>query len=181
MDDPTDSTTPSGSRSNPQSKEPLVNRAAPALRGFHNASQPSTILAKPPTSSFTFRVPTIPTSSSSDENDQIAALQQPLSNLTLGVTGNPGSSSTVEASINGAYNIDDEPAPSEPFYSQTFQLALKSGIRIASDASDGLTTLRGSMTNQGLRSLQENADTLKNYQCSGTRTIAVLGDSGQGE
>jgi hypothetical protein len=122
-----------------------------------------------------------PITSNSVERDQTAGLQQTFGNLTLTELGDPASTFTAEAPIGGQYNIRDEPAPNEPFYTQAFQSTLKAGIKIADDAADGLTTLRGRMNNQGLRILQETAETLKAYQSSGKRTIAVLGDSGQGD
>jgi hypothetical protein len=176
MVDRTDSTTPSPSHDNPQRREGLVDRTPP-----DNGSQPSMVSANPPVSSFTFRPSMTPRTSNSVERGQTAGLQQTLRNLTLTELGNPASTFTAEAPLGGQYNIRDEPAPNELFYSQPFQSTLKAGMKIANDAVDGLTTLRHRMNNQGLRIFQETAETLKAYQSSGKRTIAVLGDSGQGE
>jgi hypothetical protein len=140
------------------------------------------IFAKPPASTFTFQAS--PTSNASDaaKRDQTTGLQQTLSTLTLEEAGEPGSASQSEATTSSPYNIHDEPAPDEPFYGQAFQSTLKSGMKIATDTADGVATLLASMNNnQQLRSLHENAETLRAFQGSGTRTIAVLGDSGQGE
>ena len=176
MIDRTDSTTPSLPTDNPQRSGMSVDRTPP-----DNGSQPSMVFANPPESSFTFRPSMTPITSNSVERDQTAGLQQTLRNLTLTELGDPASTFTAEAPIGGQYNIRDEPAPNELFYSQAFQSTLKAGIKIADDAFDGLTTLRGCMNNQGLQIIQETTETLKAYQSSGKRTIAVLGDSGQGD
>jgi hypothetical protein len=166
----------------PQNNNLQVEETPLTPRSLHNASpQPPMMFAKPLASSLTSQPSLTPNTSNSATGDQTAGLQQTLRNLSLEEMGNPASSFMAEATISEPYNINKEPAPNEPFYSPLFQSTLKTGIKIASDAADGTTKLQGVVSNQRLRNLQEDAELLKNYQSSGTRTIAVLGDSGQGE
>jgi len=79
------------------------------------------------------------------------------------------------------YDTKDEPAPTAPFYTTAFQSALKDGVGIAKEAAEALVaicTLEDSPTLQRLKSMAED---LSKYRSSETKTIAVLGDSGEGE
>jgi hypothetical protein len=180
--DQNDITTPSPSGNGLQSSKLRTDPSPLTLGGLHNSSpQPPKVFAKTPTSSSIIHRSPTPNFSSSAGREQTGELEQNMSNLTFEEVGSPASIVTSEDNASRPYNINDEPAPNEPFYSPQFQSMLQEGIKIAGDVTDGLIELRSFASNQGLSNLQENAETLKNYQNSGTRTIAVLGDSGQGE
>jgi hypothetical protein len=79
------------------------------------------------------------------------------------------------------YDIRDEPVPNEPFYSPAFQSSLKTGEEIAREATDLLTEICSSNNNQALEHLEKLAKDLSTNRGSETRTIAILGDSGEGK
>lgn len=81
-----------------------------------------------------------------------------------------------------AYDVESEPPPPEPFYSPTFQNALKKGLNIAMQTADALENAQLSLVDgDNLTDLIHDAKALCKFEASDTRTIAILGDSGEGE
>ncbi|EON64079.1 hypothetical protein W97_03309 [Coniosporium apollinis CBS 100218] len=80
------------------------------------------------------------------------------------------------------YDIKDETAPVEPFYTPAFQSALQRGIRIAKEVAD-VTASPDQFTRVGpdLHRLWTDAVELSKFRTSETRTVAVLGNSGAGK
>lgn len=91
--------------------------------------------------------------------------------------------SAVSANATAApYDVNGEQAPDEPFFDPRFQATLVKGIDLAQRvanaiAGDQLAPERDSDLNR----LWNDANKLRNFQTSDTRTVAVLGDSGQGD
>lgn len=80
------------------------------------------------------------------------------------------------------YDVRNEEAPEEPFFNPTFQAALGKGIELAKDVADGLEECELTGDSQSdLNRLWNDAKALSHFQSSDTRTIAVLGDSGEGQ
>lgn len=79
------------------------------------------------------------------------------------------------------YDVRDEQAPLEPFFTPGFQAALKNGLGIANKVVSAIEKLIGSSEpSRDLQRLLQDARKLETYESSDTRTIAVLGDSGEG-
>jgi len=77
--------------------------------------------------------------------------------------------------------VRDEEAPLEPFFTPVFQTALKTGLNIANKVVSAIEKLVGSSEpSSDLERLFKDATRLGTFQSSDTRTIAVLGDSGEG-
>jgi hypothetical protein len=76
--------------------------------------------------------------------------------------------------------VRDEPGPEGQFYTAKFQLALKNGIVIAQEAHQALETVYGLQQKPVIQDLKTMAESLTVYRNSQTKTIAVLGDSGEG-
>jgi hypothetical protein len=77
--------------------------------------------------------------------------------------------------------VRDEEAPLEPFFSSVFQTALQHGLGIAKNVDNAIEKLVGSSEpSSDLERLFKDARRLGTFQSSDTRTIAVLGDSGEG-
>ncbi|EXV00317.1 Ras GTPase family protein [Metarhizium robertsii] len=79
-----------------------------------------------------------------------------------------------------AYDVLNEETPRHPFFSNTFQATLQKGLRIAKAATDVLKSVR-SVQGSGLDSLLKEGEDLCAFHGTSTRTIAILGDSGQGK
>jgi hypothetical protein len=81
----------------------------------------------------------------------------------------------------GPYDVRDEEAPLEPFFSSVFQTALQNGLGIAKEVDTAIKKLVYSLEpSSDLERLFGDAKKLGTFQSSDTRTIAVLGDSGEG-
>lgn len=79
------------------------------------------------------------------------------------------------------YDVRDEEAPLETFFTPVFQTALQNGLSIANKVDTAIETLFGSsQASSDLERLLKDARRLGIFQSSDTRTIAVLGDSGEG-
>jgi len=93
--------------------------------------------------------------------------------------------STVSTDANdrtrAPYDTKDEPAPTAPFYTTAFQSALKDGVGIAREAAEAFVTACALDDSPALQRLKSMAEDLSKYRSSETKTIAVLGDSGEGE
>jgi hypothetical protein len=80
------------------------------------------------------------------------------------------------------YDVRDERAPTEPFFTPSFQAALQKGLGIAKSAAAALEKFGSSSEPGGdLNRLLKDAKDLSTFHSSDTRTIAVLGDSGEGK
>lgn len=81
----------------------------------------------------------------------------------------------------GPYNIDDEKPPEHAFFTDAFQTALKNGLGIAKEIADTIQNLPDSVERSPeVQALLDKAESLTKFTRSDTRTIAVLGDSGEG-
>jgi len=82
------------------------------------------------------------------------------------------------------YDAKDEPAPAHALFTSTFQDALKDGRKIAQAAVAAIEAAIGTGTAEPddlLRKLMQDAKGLTKFEGTDTRTIAVLGDSGEGK
>ncbi|OBT81787.1 hypothetical protein VE02_09856 [Pseudogymnoascus sp. 03VT05] len=80
------------------------------------------------------------------------------------------------------YDVGSEEPPLEPFFASPFQTALQKGLDIAKDVADAMETAGQSLVAGGdLQRLINDAKELSTFKSSETRTIAVLGDSGEGK
>jgi hypothetical protein len=89
--------------------------------------------------------------------------------------------STVPNQAKVPYDINTESSPNELFYTASFQNTLKDGMAIPNQVSDALATICLHNKDPRLLVLKQVADDLSNYQCVETRTIALLGNSGEGK
>jgi hypothetical protein len=102
--------------------------------------------------------------------------------------GGPRPRSLSDASVvsddiddSNPYDVRDEEAPLEPFFTPAFQTALRNGLGIANRTVTAIERLVASSRPTGdLERLCNDAKNLSTFQSSDTRTIAVLGDSGEG-
>lgn len=80
------------------------------------------------------------------------------------------------------YDVGSEEPPQEPFFAPPFQAALQRGLDIAKDAVDAMEAAGKSLVAGGdFQRLIKDAKELSAFKSSETRTIAVLGDSGEGK
>ncbi|UNI13469.1 hypothetical protein JDV02_000212 [Purpureocillium takamizusanense] len=82
------------------------------------------------------------------------------------------------------YDAKDEAAPAHELFTSTFQDALKDGRKISEDAVaaiEGAMQASTAASTVELRQLLHTAKALTSFECTDTRTIAVLGDSGEGK
>lgn len=89
---------------------------------------------------------------------------------------------SVDDSQAEPYDVRDEITPPAPFLSPGFQDTLKKGVEIAKAAATAIEAVQGFLEpgRHGER-LFADARRLSNFRCSNTRTIAFLGDSGEGK
>ncbi|RYP61155.1 hypothetical protein DL769_007837 [Monosporascus sp. CRB-8-3] len=81
-----------------------------------------------------------------------------------------------------SYNVRDEQVPNHPFFTSSFQTALKDGLDIAKGITNMIQSIPDSIERgPEIHRLLEDAKVLSSFVGSDTRTIAVLGDSGQGK
>ena len=79
------------------------------------------------------------------------------------------------------YDVRNESAPAHRFFTPEFQSALRAGAGIARDTLAELERLGGLVRGEReLEKLLDDAVRLCSFQGSDTKTIAVLGDSGEG-
>lgn len=91
----------------------------------------------------------------------------------------PAEGTTSNLFTNTGLRIDE--IPSEPFYSPVFQTALHSGHAIARGTHDAIQRVMGrSDKNAALNSFLTDAMSLSQNKTASVRTIAVIGDSGEG-
>jgi hypothetical protein len=80
------------------------------------------------------------------------------------------------------YDVRVEEAPLEPFFAPAFQTALQRGLDVANNTAVAMEKmLRSQGAGGDLERLVGDARGLSTFEGSDTRTIAVLGDSGEGE
>ncbi|KAI5462790.1 hypothetical protein BGZ63DRAFT_352526, partial [Mariannaea sp. PMI_226] len=79
------------------------------------------------------------------------------------------------------YHVEDEVTPPHALFTDTFQKALKDGTKIANDTVDAMERGAQTESDEDFNSLLEDARSLCTFQGTDTRTIAVLGDSGEGK
>ncbi|EED22856.1 hypothetical protein TSTA_063370 [Talaromyces stipitatus ATCC 10500] len=90
--------------------------------------------------------------------------------------------SPFEVSHTAAYNVDNEEAPLEQFYTPVFQKILQQGIDIAKSAVTAIIMFGGTpYPGSHVPKLLIDAHSLATFHCSDTRMIAILGDSGEGK
>lgn len=80
------------------------------------------------------------------------------------------------------YNIHNEERPPHSFFTDAFQTALNNGLGIAKGIADmiqGMPDFIG--RNPVLQGLLKQAESLEQFIGTDTRTVAVLGDSGEGK
>ena len=70
-------------------------------------------------------------------------------------------------------------APQEPVFTPVFQKALKRGIKLAETAVAAIKDFDG--TSESLSKLLRDANSLAQFHCSDTQTIAIVGASGEGK
>lgn len=174
---PTEISMPSLSSRILQSNAPQANLTPLTLGGLLNASPQPQVIGIETILILSAHI----LQTTAAKGDQASELHQTMGNLTLGQLDNTASIGTAAVTFSEPYDINNEPAPKETFYSPDFQTALKDGVKVACDAAAGLTQLRANIDNEALKKLRENARMLRNYRSLGRRTIAVLGDSGQGK
>ena len=80
------------------------------------------------------------------------------------------------------YDVSTETEPDATFFNPEFQDYLRQGLEIAGEAAISLNRCIHAEAHQpDLNRLLEDADEIKSFNCSKTRTIAILGDSGEGK
>jgi hypothetical protein len=81
-----------------------------------------------------------------------------------------------------SYDVREENTPPEPFFTPAFQTALQHGLDIAKSTVAALEKVGDSSKFRGdLKRLLRDSKDLSTFQSSDTRTIAVLGDTGEGK
>ena len=78
------------------------------------------------------------------------------------------------------YDVLDEEVPPHPFFANSFQTTLQKGIEIAKRTVQTISSIPW-VRDSALDALLEDAKGLCVFHGSDTRTVAVLGDSGQGK
>jgi 3-mercaptopyruvate sulfurtransferase SseA len=79
------------------------------------------------------------------------------------------------------YDAAAEAALPHPLFSTTFQSALKQGPEIAQEATKALEKMQIGVKDAEVSKFLADARALQRFQGTDTRTIAVLGDSGEGK
>jgi hypothetical protein len=81
-----------------------------------------------------------------------------------------------------SYDVREENTPPEPFFTPAFQKALQHGLDIAKSIAAAVEKVGDSSKFRGdLKRLLKDSKDLSTFQSSDTRTIAVLGDTGEGK
>lgn len=193
---PLPSPTPSRGTSPQPSTAPLQSPfrfdSGPLMSGSQTASKPS-MHAPVFGSSFSLKVPSTPPSAGRSRTLSLASSPSSTPGQPRDTTPNTQqrfrSASEVSTPItqtsapNPPYDAQAESAPAHAFFTPVFQTALKNGSTIAKDAFAAMEKLGPcslAESDADLRRLMEDAKGLRRFQGSDTRTIAVLGDSGEG-
>ncbi|KAL9618671.1 MAG: hypothetical protein Q9160_006638 [Pyrenula sp. 1 TL-2023] len=80
-----------------------------------------------------------------------------------------------------AYDIHGENRPEQPFYHAAFQSIFGKSIRIARETAQIVNNAEASTHGRGMQQLASDAKLLGEYSNKNARSIAVLGDSGDGK
>ena len=81
-----------------------------------------------------------------------------------------------------SYDVREENTPPEPFFTPAFQTALQRGLDIAKSTVAAIEKVGDSSKfHSDLKRLLKDSKDLSTFQSSDTRTIAVLGDTGEGK
>ena len=89
---------------------------------------------------------------------------------------------SVEMNTASPYDVNREKVPDEPFFDARFQAALVKGKDLAQKVANALTEGHFESEHESdLKRLWDDAKKLSSFQTSDTRTVAVLGDSGEGD
>ncbi|RYP02574.1 hypothetical protein DL764_005748 [Monosporascus ibericus] len=125
--------------------------------------------------------PTTGSGSPMPSGNRLSPPQAEFSRLTL--TESPSAPPVGSLAVGAApYNVRDEQPPTHPFFTSSFQTALKDGLDIAKGIANMIQSIPDSIERgPEIHRLLEDAKTLSSFVGSDTRTIAVLGDSGQGK
>lgn len=78
------------------------------------------------------------------------------------------------------YDVSSEATPAHPLYLPSFQKSLQSGRELASDTADTIQRIPVGLRDQSLNELLFDAEALSAFQPSAAKTVAILGDSGEG-
>ena len=167
----------------PEEKRPRTPDFATSLGSSYGSSPPDSISPLPRAFAFTFRSPS-PSASlqpRNQESPQPGPSPSPDSKTQEILQPNAQSSNSSIAQPRNPYNVNNEKPPNEPFFHPDFQRTLQKGISAAKKLADTISS-HGLFTEAGpdLQRLQQTAQKLGKFQSSATRTIAVLGDSGEG-
>lgn len=93
-----------------------------------------------------------------------------------------GSSDAGNNDTTGVYDVESEAPPSEPYYSPDFQNAVRKGKSISKQLYEALEKSQLSpVDGDNMPILMSDAKDLSKFEASDTRTIAILGDSGEGK
>ncbi|KAL9106686.1 MAG: hypothetical protein Q9227_008338 [Pyrenula ochraceoflavens] len=79
------------------------------------------------------------------------------------------------------YDVRNERKPQQAFYADSFQNSLSECIDITHKSALALNAVDIPATDSGLQRLKNEAETLYSFEKKNTRTVAVLGDSGEGK
>lgn len=186
---------PDLSGQNLQTSQLRVENSIFTFRCLHNASpQPPRTFANPPKlpDSSPAASPPRTTIGLVSDHHEAYEVQRGLDSLSLSQDepdmrprSHSAATSTVSTEISDRtrppYDIRDEPAPTAPFYTTTFQSAVRNGTGIAQEAAEALVAVCALDNVPILQRLKCTAEDLSKYRSSETRTIAVLGDSGEGK
>ncbi|RYP44610.1 hypothetical protein DL768_008931 [Monosporascus sp. mg162] len=125
--------------------------------------------------------PTADSGSPMPSGTRLSPPQAEFSRLTL--TESPSTPPAGSLAVKVAsYNVRDEQPPTHPFFTSSFQTALKEGLDIAKGIANMIQSIPDSIERgPEIHRLLEDAKILSSFNGSDTRTIAVLGDSGQGK
>ncbi|KAH8703638.1 hypothetical protein BGW36DRAFT_287095 [Talaromyces proteolyticus] len=81
-----------------------------------------------------------------------------------------------------SYDVRDEETPIGPFFTAQFQNALQQGLNVSKSAMTAIEEFRGSIEPESnLGKLLRDARSLSTFHSADTRTIAILGNSGEGK
>lgn len=177
----------------------------PSFRFFHNISpspspQPSpyasprqsSVMASPEAELARLTLNETPASSQTPPRTlQLTSFQfsSPISHANATASGEQSSRRALTASPAPgselelvSYSVRKEQPPSHPFFTSQFQSALKGGLDIAKGIADMIQTMPATIERgPELLELLQRAERLRKFIGSDTRTVAVLGDSGEGQ
>ena len=88
--------------------------------------------------------------------------------------------SNIDLEDSAPYDVTQEPHPSHEFFSDSFQRKLESGLDVARRTADALQQSGLLKSDEGASKIFDKAASLSNFEPTGSKTIAVLGDSGHG-